>query len=130
MSDFGKRLRTLRRSRDVNQTDLAKALGVRCAAVSKYEAEENAYPRVDTLIKLADYFDVSIDYLLRGKEFGCMATNGSVIQSNVHHEGDIVTNGRQMLSPEAAELLCVYRKLGGRERFELLDFAFKLEAKS
>ncbi len=58
-----KRIRDLREDRDLNQTAVAKMLGMSQTGYSKYETGENDIP-TDILIKLADFYDVSVDYLL------------------------------------------------------------------
>lgn len=58
---FSKNLQKLRKERGVTQEQLASVLGVSPQAVSKWE--NGSYPEGDLLPKLADYFDVSIDYL-------------------------------------------------------------------
>ncbi len=58
-----RRIRDLREDRDLNQTQIAKLLGMSQTGYSKYETGENDIP-TEVLIKLADYYKVSIDYLL------------------------------------------------------------------
>ena len=58
-----KRLRDLREDRDMNQTQVAKMLGMSQTGYSKYETGENDIP-TGILIKLANFYDTSIDYLL------------------------------------------------------------------
>ena len=57
------RIRDLREDRDINQTELAKILGMSQTGYSKYETGENDIP-TEILIKLARFYDTSIDYLL------------------------------------------------------------------
>lgn len=61
--NFAKRLKSLREENDIKQVELAKYLKVTSATLSQYEKGVRE-PNNETLIKLADYFDVSIDYLL------------------------------------------------------------------
>lgn len=63
MVDFGDKLRTLRTEAGMTQTDLAKRLNITKSVVSYYELQERT-PSPDVLIKLADIFHVSTDYLL------------------------------------------------------------------
>ena len=58
-----KRLRDLREDRDLRQSDLAKATGIDQRTISNYETGKTA-PDAYALIKLADFFNVSIDYLV------------------------------------------------------------------
>ena len=57
------RIRDLREDRDMNQTELAKILGMSQTGYSKYETGENDIP-VAILEKLADFYQTSVDYLL------------------------------------------------------------------
>lgn len=63
MSVFSNRLRMLRKSRKVSQTRLAKALGYGYTAIANYESGRNE-PSLGDLRRIADFFDVSADYLL------------------------------------------------------------------
>jgi len=53
----------LREEKKLKQKELAKILGLSDRAVGNYEAD-NRFPSQDILFKIADFFDVSIDYLL------------------------------------------------------------------
>jgi len=57
------RLRDLREDSDRNQTELATMLGMSQTGYSKYETGENEIP-VSILIKLAEIYQTSTDYLL------------------------------------------------------------------
>ena len=57
------RVRALREDRDLTQTQVAKMLGMSQTGYSKYETGENDIPTT-VLIKLADYYGTTIDYLL------------------------------------------------------------------
>ncbi len=134
MNGFGERLKKLRKERDVTQTALAEYLGVVPSAVGKYECLPNAYPSVEALIKIADFFNVSIDYLLKGtpsasaveNNINGSLSNSPFIQAN---HGGVIFNGDsgKAPSPEAIELLHIYEELGGRKRLMLLNFAVELE---
>ncbi len=57
------RIKELREDRDLRQIDLANATGIDQKTLSNYETEKTK-PTSDVLIRLADYFDVSVDYLI------------------------------------------------------------------
>lgn len=57
------RIRDLREDADMRQIDLANAVGIDQRTISNYETGKS-YPDSFALIKLADYFHVSIDYLV------------------------------------------------------------------
>ena len=58
-----RRIRDLREDRDLTQTQVAKMLGMSQTGYSKYETGENDIPTA-ILVKLAKFYDTSIDYLL------------------------------------------------------------------
>lgn len=60
--NFGNRLKELRKSFGITQVQLAESLNERRATLSNYE-NKNVYPGFNMLIKLADFFHVSVDYL-------------------------------------------------------------------
>lgn len=131
MDDFGERLRKLRVAENLTQGQLGEKLGVVPSTIGKYEKVPNSYPSVEVLIKLSDFFHVSLDYLLKGTPASSVENNISGSMSNSPfiqaNYGGTVYNGEQSVSPEAVELLHIYEKLGGRERLRLLNFAVELE---
>lgn len=60
---FGTRLHTLRKERKLRQEDMANQLGIARTTYAMYE-QGNREPDYNTLIKLATFFEASIDYLL------------------------------------------------------------------
>jgi len=69
MADFATRLRGLRNSRGLRQKDLALQLGLAQTTIANYE-QKSRFPDERTLGRIADYFDVSLDYLLGRSEAG------------------------------------------------------------
>ena len=61
--EFGRRLRELRASKGLSQNKLAEILNVSASTVALYE-NNFRMPSYDALIKIADFFGVSTDYLL------------------------------------------------------------------
>ena len=57
------RLRDLREDADLNQTQVARELGMSQTGYSKYETGENDIP-TEVLIRLARFYGTSTDYLL------------------------------------------------------------------
>lgn len=57
------RIRELRLAGHITQTELAAALGVTKQSISNWE-NDNIQPSIDMLLRLADFFSVSTDYLL------------------------------------------------------------------
>ena len=60
---FGERLKILREKYSLKQSELALILGIGRASISNYEVGSRI-PDIDVTIKMADYFNVSIDYLV------------------------------------------------------------------
>lgn len=135
MDGFGSRLKRLRQDFNLTQTALAEHLGVVPSAVGKYESNKHpqSYPSVEALLKIADFFNVSTDYLLRGVQvtpsvannISGNLSNSPFIQAN---NGGVVLNGEgnNSLPPEALELLRIYNDLSGRDRLRLLSYAVEL----
>ena len=63
MEFFARRLKELLKSRKKTQREIAEYLMIGLRAYQYYESAEH-YPDVPGLIALADYFEVSADYLL------------------------------------------------------------------
>lgn len=60
---IGDRIRDLRNQKRLSQTDLAKIINVSQQTVTKWETGKSE-PSSSAINRLADYFDVSSDYLL------------------------------------------------------------------
>lgn len=77
--EFSDRLRFCRRQRGLTQEQLAEAMGVSVAAVSKWELGQSV-PELETLLELADFFDLSVDALLgfRLRDGGCQEAGARI----------------------------------------------------
>lgn len=60
---IGSTIKSLRKQKQISQKQLAEAIGVTAAAVSKWE-KETCYPDLEHLPPLADFFSVTTDRLL------------------------------------------------------------------
>ena len=65
--NIGNNISALRKKKGITQEELANELGVSAQAVSKWE-NNSSCPDVSLLTKIADYFGVSVDALLRENE--------------------------------------------------------------
>lgn len=61
-------LKEIRKKRKLNQLKVAMDLSISREALSFYENGKRS-PDINMLVRLSDYFNVSIDYLILGKEF-------------------------------------------------------------
>lgn len=87
-------LKTLRKQHNLSQQKLADILHVSQQSVYKYENGITS-PDIETLIRMADYFNTSIDYLVE--------------YTDISHKIEPVEN--YMLNAEELELLNNYRQL-------------------
>lgn len=104
--DFPRILRELRHAQKVSQMELANRLGLTQQAVGRWEAGKN-YPDIFTLLRLAEYFNVSTDFLL-GK--------GELRQ--LYRKGDDVWGWSAVLGENDVRLLSRFRELNetGQEK--------------
>ena len=63
MHDFPRKLKLLRAKKGITQKQLAEVLNIQPNSVQRLEYG-TARPSLDTVIAIADYFDVSLDYLV------------------------------------------------------------------
>lgn len=82
MAVFGELMAELRQDRGLTQKELGKILSVSTGTISNYENGIH-YPDLEKLVQLADYFQVSTDYLLGRREY--IKVNPSVQE---HHSQD------------------------------------------
>jgi len=97
--DFITRLKELRDDADMKQIELAKKLNVKPSVVSKYE-NNHTQPNYMTIIKIADVFNVSVDYLL-----GISSVKNPYTM--------------ERYSPKEAELVTRYRKLNNENKIRI-----------
>ena len=61
-------LRAIRKEKGYSQVKVSMDLNISREAISNYETGKRC-PNIEMLIKFSDYYNVSIDYLIRGEEF-------------------------------------------------------------
>lgn len=115
---FGDTLMKLRKSKNLTQSDIAKILGVARTTYSSYE-QNRRMPDAEIQIKIADYFDVSLDYLHgRGKN-NISDTIAAHIDSNASEE-------------EMEEILAYIeekrKEYANEEEIDITDIAAKKDA--
>ncbi len=100
-------LRELRKSANLTQNALAKALKIGQSTIVGYEQGKNE-PTGSILIKYADFFDVSIDYLLgREDDFGNVKPNNGATSP--------------MHTLEEERLLAAFNKLDSRTKSRIIE---------
>ena len=108
---FSERLKLLRSSKKMTQKDLAAILNITQQAIAKWENRISS-PDYETLLRIADYFNVSVDYLL-GRDAPPPADP---------------TQAHPALPPDAVELLNLFDKLNADGRARLMEQAEMLVA--
>ena len=102
------RLKQLRAEKKVTQNDVANFLNVTRQGYANYETEKTS-PSPAILIKLADYFECTVDYLIgRESELGSVIINADLKESE-------------------EELLSIYRNQSEQKKQFLLTFARGLD---
>ena len=66
--DIGKKLKALRKAEELTQEEIAKRLNISRVNYTRYETGK-VRPDYETLIKIADYYDISLDELFDRKKF-------------------------------------------------------------
>lgn len=94
-----KNLKQLREAASVSQKQLANAIGVSQQSINKYE-NHKIEPDIGTMIRIADYFNTSVDYLIGHTEIQRKIEATSVWE----------------LNDEERKILCGYRKLSAKKR--------------
>ncbi len=104
MSEFSKKLSSLRKESGLSQYALADKIGLCQKSIDCWEKGKTE-PKASSLIALADYFGVTTDYLLGGEDdFG-----------NVNVNSD--------LDEDEKLIIGIYRKSGNAEKKQISDFA-------
>lgn len=101
---FKKRLRRLRLDKDLKCADVAQGTGLSHTAILGYE-DGSQLPKMDSLIKLADFFDVSIDYLTGRTDLRRLPKeiDINILESKLLELGSYTEQFRQDLSRRSEE---------------------------
>ena len=106
-----KRLRELRQFSNLTQREVAEKLSTTQTTIGKYERGE-LQPSIETLIKLSELFECSIDYLLgREDDFGNIT---------------LATSSAPALSQEENNLLEDFRSLPRQEKAQATEYVHYL----
>ena len=105
-----KNLKSLRTEQNISQQQLANVIGVSQQSVNKYE-NHSVEPDIDITIKIADYFSVSVDYLIGRTEIRQL--------TSVYTEENFTF--------EEINLIKKYREANSREK-EIIQFILKNNA--
>lgn len=79
------KIKELRLGHGLNQVELGKKLSVTKQTISNWE-NDNIQPSIDMLVKIADYFSVSTDYLLERNNKATLCVDGLTTEQISHIE--------------------------------------------
>lgn len=82
---FGDRLKELRKNKNITQAELAKILNTGKASISHYESNRRL-PDANIIGILADYFNVSVDYILGKTDLKKVELNDITQDTNLEDE--------------------------------------------
>lgn len=106
MKQLGDRLRDLRESQNLRQTDVANALCISNKILSSYELNISM-PTIDNLKKLCEFYNVSADYLLQ------IELNKTTLSAED-------TSAPITITPEQKKILSYYERLNTENREAIL----------
>ena len=114
----------------ISVSSLVKALGLSTSKVTAWK--NGSVPKGEILVKIADYFDISVDYLLE-------RSNSNVVTADVTHNSGVIglinapttiKNGQHDdsgLSTQEKDLLRIYRETNGKTQMKIMQFVYDLE---
>ncbi|MFZ2588128.1 helix-turn-helix domain-containing protein [Paucilactobacillus nenjiangensis] len=102
---FGIRLKELRNSKHMSQEELGKFLNVGKSSISSYE-NGTREPSKESIVKIAEIFGVTTDYLLGNSNVPAWATNSDVMDLQDFLDGNVnmAYNGEDLTEEENERL--------------------------
>ena len=114
------RIRELRKNRGMNQETLAAFVGVSQQTISKIEHDINSVG-IDLLIQLADYFNVTTDYILGLSDEKRNLARNNKMSSRVENRYDLVIEYEELNAHNQKVLLELMRALKEVQKKEALE---------
>ena len=86
--DIGSKIKAARLEKKLTQEQVAEILGVSRQTISNWE-NEKSYPDIISVIKMSDYYEASLDYLLKGEQkmntyYDYLEESTNVVRSNTN----------------------------------------------
>ena len=100
---FAERLKALRKQHNITQEQLASIIGVERSSIGKYEGKSRIIPSDDVKYKIAQFFGVSVEYLLG------------------HTDVPVQVNSNE-ISKDENDMILMYRELTDAGRGLVLDY--------
>ncbi len=119
------------------QNDLAEFLGIKHVAVSNWKTGKSV-PNIENLEKIAKFLNVSLDFLITGKEYNsiCANNNSAIGNFNNNSNNNFFANETEKLNKNIEsielteyqqELLKVVNSLPYKKKNILLSYAYQLQ---
>lgn len=107
---FGERLRKLRNDKGITQAQLGNIIGVSDRVVGYYESDDR-FPKDDIILKkMADYFNISLDYLLGKTDIKQTINEPIEIAASMKDKADL----SEMSDKDKAYILDLIERLKGK----------------
>lgn len=108
---LGDRIKDLRKKNKITQSDLSSIIGYSQSLIANWERDERD-PDTETLVKLADYFNVSTDYLLGREDY-----YGNPYKSEKKENRPVQAR------PKKSDIELIYESLNPRQQESLMIYA-------
>ncbi len=123
------RIKELVQDSNLSYSAFLKEIGLPHSAINEW-TKGKAKPSLGAIVKIADYFDVSVDYLL-GRDGAKTVTTGDVTNNSgvighINAPTTINNETSSALSVQEIDLLNIYRKADGKTQIKIMDFIYKL----
>ncbi|HHY73622.1 MAG TPA: helix-turn-helix domain-containing protein [Bacillus bacterium] len=128
---FGQRLKDLRNNEGISMDGLAKTIGTSSSRISDWE-NEKTHPSSVFVVKIARYFNVSIDWLLTGEEYknsdATISKSGNILTQSedelinippIQEHQEKYKEAIKDLTPEEKELIHILRELDPKDGIEV-----------
>jgi transcriptional regulator with XRE-family HTH domain len=119
---IGDRLKKLREEQKVTQIKLAEILNISRDTYAQYEIDRRV-PEYGTLEKLADYFDVSLDYLVGRSNYRHIIRSGEELERVINLSDDkalekipMYSDGKELSNEQKKSFIALFRGIQAAQR--------------
>lgn len=121
MSDLVNRIEKRIKEKGTNFKRVEQELGLGNGTIKRWSTQS---PRLDKLVPVAEYLQVSLDYLVFGSSVSETSTNGDRLDLEAEKERQGLTCDGLPLSEDEVDLVAMYRLLPPSHREEIFDLVY------
>lgn len=121
MSDLVNRIEKRIKEKGTNFKRVEQELGLGNGTIKRWSTQS---PRLDKLVPVAEYLQVSLDYLVFGSSVSEASTNGDRPDLEAEKERQGLTCDGLPLSEDEVDLVAMYRLLPPSHREEIFDLVY------